>query len=117
MNAAVTLFAALMATVQVLPEVESQPVQLAKVLPADGLAVRVTLVPELKGALHVLPQLMPVGDDVTVPEPVPDLTTLKVYCGIAVTVIVKDCVFVVTPDEVPVTDTDEEPAGAVVKAL
>ena len=79
---AVTLFAALMVTVQVLaaraarPDLvvfdadePSQPVQLVKVEPAAGLAVRVTVVPAVNEALQVTPQAMPEGSLVTVPEP------------------------------------------------
>jgi hypothetical protein len=42
---AVTDRAALMATVQVVPETASQPLQPAKVEPKAGVAVRVTTVP------------------------------------------------------------------------
>jgi len=41
-NVAVTLFEEVMATVQVLPEVESQPVKLVKVEPDAAVAVMVT---------------------------------------------------------------------------
>jgi len=44
-NVAVTLRVAFMATVQVFPAVESQPLQLVKVEFASGVAVNVTLVP------------------------------------------------------------------------
>jgi len=65
-----------MLTVQ-LPVPVQAPLQPVNVEPAAGAAVRVTLVPELKFALHVAPQLMPVGDEVTVPLPVPALPTVR----------------------------------------
>ena len=48
------------------------PDQPVKVEPDEGVAVKVTDDPELKEAEQVEPQLIPVGDEVTVPEPVPD---------------------------------------------
>ena len=68
-----------MLTVQV-PVPVHAPLQPVKVLPVAGVAVRVTLVPLLKNALHVEPplQLIPVGDELTAPEPVPDCATDKV---------------------------------------
>ena len=54
------------------------PDQPVNVEPVAGLAVRVT-VPCGRVAEHVPPQLMPVGFDVTVPAPAPDLATKRVY--------------------------------------
>ena len=60
------------------PSLQSaSPLQLENVEPALGEAVRVTLVPELYGSEQSAPQLMPAGADVTVPEPVPDLVTVR----------------------------------------
>ena len=57
------------------PSVQSAfPVQPAKVEPVAALAVKVTVVPLLKVPEQVLPQLMPAGELVTVPLPVPALT-------------------------------------------
>ena len=75
-NVAVTLCEAPMVTVQA-PVPVHAPLQPVNVEPAAGAAVRVTFAPELKLALHVAPQLMPAGDEVTVPLPVPALPTVR----------------------------------------
>lgn len=49
---------------------EQAPDQPEKMLEAAGLAVRVMDVPGAKGALQVVPQSMPAGALVTLPEPV-----------------------------------------------
>ena len=74
-NVAVTLIAALMLNVQILFPVHS-PLQPVKVDPEAGVAVSVTLLPMLKEALQVPPQLMPAGLLVTVPLPVPVRVTM-----------------------------------------
>jgi hypothetical protein len=54
-----------------------------------GDAVRVTEVPLIKDAEQVPPQLMPLGELVTVPLPVPAFVTVSVYvfgANVAVTV-------------------------------
>jgi hypothetical protein len=58
---------------------EHAPLHPPKVEPLVALAVRVTEVPLAKLALHVLPQLIPAGLLVTVPEPLPASVTLS--CG------------------------------------
>ena len=50
------------------------PDQPANCWPAAGVAVSVTSVPEANRAEQVLPQVMPAGTEVTVPEPTPLLT-------------------------------------------
>ncbi len=57
------------------PVLQPVPLQPAKVEPEAAVAVRVTAVPLLKLTEQVLPQLMPAGELVTVPLPVPDLAT------------------------------------------
>jgi hypothetical protein len=64
----VTVLAAPMVTVQVVPETESQPLQPVKMdrIPV-GVAVSVTVEPLSKAAEQVPPQLIPDGLDVTLP--------------------------------------------------
>jgi hypothetical protein len=73
---AVTAAAALMVTVHV-PVPVHAPLQPVKVAPAAGVAVSVTAVPLLKAAEHVVPQLMPAGALVTVPDPAPARFTVS----------------------------------------
>jgi hypothetical protein len=61
------------------PLVQPVPDQPAKVEPEAAVAVKVTAVPLLKEYEQVLPQLMPAGLLVTVPEPVPALANVNVY--------------------------------------
>ena len=78
MKVAVTVVAALRVTVQVPVPEHPPPVQPLKVEPATGAAVSVTAVPLAKLAEHVAPQLMPAGELVTVPLPVPAGVTVRV---------------------------------------
>jgi hypothetical protein len=73
-KAAITFFAPSMATVQA-PVPLHAPLQPVKAEPASGVAVRVTAVPEAYDAEQVGPQSIPAEELVTVPVPVPDLTT------------------------------------------
>jgi hypothetical protein len=75
---AVTDLLPLMTTVQLAPDVWSQPVHPANVEPAVAAGTNVTLVPGSNGAVHVVPQSIPAGDEMIVPEPVPLLTTSRV---------------------------------------
>ena len=74
---AVTLWAPLMVTVQGAVPLHPPPLQPAKEDPPAAVAVRVTLVPLLKLAVQVAPQLIPAGLEVTVPVPVPLLVTVS----------------------------------------
>ena len=74
---AVTLRACAMLTVQMPAPLHPSPVQPVKVEPLATVAVSVTLVSWAKGALHVLPQLIPAGCEVTVPLPVPAVLTVR----------------------------------------
>ena len=77
-NVAVTLRAAVMLTVHVPVPVQA-PLQRVKVEPLLTAGVRVTDVPDAYVALQVLPQLIPLGEDVTVPLPVPAFATVSAY--------------------------------------
>src|SRR6185437_1121380 len=68
LKVAVTEAAAVIVIVQA-PLPEQAPDQPAKVKPETAAAESVTLVPEAKEAEQALPQSMPAGDEVTVPEP------------------------------------------------
>jgi hypothetical protein len=77
-NVAVTVFAALIATVQTFPETLVHPAQLAKTEVASGVAVRTTCVAGVVfGTLTVQPVVEPLVHEipsaVTVPLPVPDV--------------------------------------------
>ena len=64
----------------------SYPIELGAITPIEATnrmnatqaAVNVTLIDELYCSLQSLPQAMPVGTLVTVPEPVPERLTVKV---------------------------------------
>jgi hypothetical protein len=75
---AVTVFAASTTRVQDVPTTVVHPLQLVKVEPVAGAAVRTTLVPLAMLALQVAPQAIPAGVEVTVPLPVPGLLTVTV---------------------------------------
>ena len=71
---AVTLLISDIVTVQAALPVHA-PAQPPKVLPAAGVADRVTMVPEVNDAVQVEPQEMPAGRLDTAPEPVPPRLT------------------------------------------
>jgi uncharacterized RmlC-like cupin family protein len=64
-------------TLQVVLVPVQAPDQPTNLDPRETVAVRVTVVPEPNDAEQVDPQLIPVGDDVTVPDPVPVFDTLN----------------------------------------
>ncbi len=67
-NVAITLLAASMVTAQ-LPDPEQAPVHMLKDEPLSAAGASVTSGFAEKLALHVAPQLIPAGDDVTAPAP------------------------------------------------
>ena len=71
LNVAVTVVAAVRVTTHVPVPVQPPPDQPPNVDPALGFAVSVTALPLAKLALHVVPQVMPAGELLTVPAPVP----------------------------------------------
>jgi stage V sporulation protein SpoVS len=79
-NTAVTALADDIVTVHWLPSVESHPDQDVNVEPEFAAAVSTTDVPDVYDAVPVLPfhERVPL-DGVTVPEPVPDFVTVRVY--------------------------------------
>src|SRR5437870_11907142 len=77
---AVTLGACVMLTVQEPVPLHPAPRQLSNVESLAATAVSVTLGLELNGALHVLPQVIPAGLEVTVPLPAPALLTVRGNC-------------------------------------
>jgi hypothetical protein len=104
-NVAVTVVLEDILTTQVpVPEhpPPDQPVKLELVLAE---AVKVTL--PLKEALQVAPQFMPAGLDVTVPEPVPDLLTVRVYEGEETTTSVQAPQLLLSSDSQMIPPPDE----------
>jgi hypothetical protein len=77
LKVAVTDLLEFIVKVQVLLVPEQSPDQPEKVEPESAVAVRVTVVPEVKYATHSAPQLIPAGLLVTVPDPVPVLETVS----------------------------------------
>lgn len=78
LKVAVTVVLAVKFTVQVPVPLQPPPLQPANTDPLAALAVKVTEVPLLKDAEHVPPQLIPAGEEVTVPLPWPLLTMVSV---------------------------------------
>ena len=73
-----TDFAADIVTEQV-PAPAQLPLHPAKVAPAAGVAVNVTVVPLAYEAEQAVPQVIPAGALVTAPLPVPALVTVRVF--------------------------------------
>jgi hypothetical protein len=72
---AVTVLSEPSVRVHVAPDVESHPDHPAKLEPGSATAERLTAVPVDSVEVHVLPQAIPLP--LTVPEPVPALTTVR----------------------------------------
>ena len=82
---AVTVVSAVSETTQEPVPLQPPPDQPPNVEPAAGAAVSVTLEPVLNDAEHVAPQLIPAGDELTVPAPAPPFDTVSVEVGTGVT--------------------------------
>lgn len=78
-NVAVIVCAAVIVIAHVPVPEQEEDVQPAKAEPVAGTAVKVMLVPLEKFAEQVAPQLIPAGELVTVPEPVPAGVMVRVY--------------------------------------
>lgn len=74
---AVTVLSESIVTVQEPVPEHPPPDQPVKVEPDAGVAARIAVAPLVTFAVQVEPQLMPAGEEVTVPLPVPLLLTLK----------------------------------------
>ena len=100
---AVTEVAVLTVTVHVPVPAQEAPLHPVNTDPDVAAAVSVTLVPLMKLAEQVAPQLIPLGELVTVPEPAPALVTVSADCGagenVAVTFTAED---VTEMEQVPV---------------
>jgi hypothetical protein len=101
LNVAVTDRAALMVTVQ--GSALQSPLHPANTEPtSDETADSVTGVPSVNDVEHVLPQVMPAGLLVTVPDPVPIFMTERAYVGINVNVALTDFELSMMTGHVPV---------------
>ena len=77
------------------------PLHPVKVEFAPGVAVRLTTVPSAYAAEQVEPQLIPAGELVTVPVPVPVRLTLKVLCEDVKVAVTPRLEFIVTVQVFP----------------
>ena len=78
-NVAATIVALVSVITHVPVPEQPPPLQPLNVEPVAGVAVSVTDVPKLYGSEQSLPQLIPAGDDVTVPTPLPARVAVSVY--------------------------------------
>jgi len=100
LNVAVAVLTASIVTAHVPVPVQA-PDQPVKFESAEGLAVRVTTVPLLKAAEQVVPQLMPAGEEVTVPLSDPLFVTVKAKVWRVKEALTVFAAFRVTVQEVP----------------
>src|SRR5262245_27791616 len=125
LNVAVTDLFALITTTHVAVPLHPLPLQPPKVDPVAAVAVKVTVVPDTKGKLHVAPQTIPAGLLVTVPTPAPAGVTVRVnvFGGAVKLAVTVWSAFIVTVHEpVPLQPPPlqpvnvEPPVGAAVRA-
>jgi hypothetical protein len=121
LNDAVTVCALARLTVHVVVVPVQAPLQPPNVLPVPAAAVSVTVVVDGKLALHVPGQVMPAGDEVTVPVPVPAVATVSVLLpaaavlNVAVTfcaALIVTVQVVVAPVQAPVQPANVLPVAA-----
>lgn len=99
------------------------PIHPVNVEPASAVAVRVTGVFRLNTPVQVPPQEIPAGEDDTVPEPVPDLTTVNagwVALKLAVQSVfapMASAAFAEVPVQAPDQPRKVEPAGTAATSL
>src|SRR5262245_31053863 len=98
---AVTDVAAVTVTTHVPVPVQPPPLQPVKVDPAAAAAVKLTTVPDVNETEQVVPQLMPEGELVTVPLPVPPLFTVSAKDDRMKVAVTEAAAFIVTT-QVPV---------------
>jgi hypothetical protein len=109
LNVAVTLSAAPIVMVHVpVPLHPELPLHPSNDEPEPAVAVSVTCEPELKSAVHALPQLMPCGELTTVPLPVPARVTVNGNCTL-LKVAVTDCAEFILIVQVPVPPQPDWP--------
>jgi hypothetical protein len=96
-----------METVHLVDVPEHAPDHPVNFPPLGADAVSVTDVPETNANAQVLPQLIPVGLDVTVPSFVPVLLTERVKIGWNVAVSERAWLIVTEQVDVPVHDPDQ----------
>lgn len=106
---------ALMVTVH-LPVPEHAPLQPVNREPDAALALSVTFWPLTKLAEQVAPQLIPAGELVTVPLPVPDFVIVRVSAGLNVAVTALFALIVTVhvpvPEHAPLQPVNTDPAAA-----
>jgi hypothetical protein len=88
------------------------PLQPLNVEPAAGVAVSVTIVPSLKDAEQVAPQLIPAGALVTEPDPVPAFVTVSTCVALKVAVTDWSALIVTTHVPVPEQPAPLQPVKA-----
>jgi hypothetical protein len=86
-NVAVTVLAAFKVTIQDAVPVHA-PDHPVNVDPVEATAESITAVPPVKTYEQTFPQLMPTGEEVTVPTPVPAAATERVYDPVGTTTAV-----------------------------
>lgn len=114
-NTAFTEAAAVIVTVHVPVPEHPPPLHPPNVAAPVGAAVKVTVVPWPYTSLQSAPHEMPAGDEVTVPEPVPDFVVVNVYvfsvnAAFTLAAAVIDTVQVPVPVQAPLQPENVEPA-------